>query len=177
MKLDKIARRARILAMATLALMIVIPLAAVVVLATGGVDADTLRATYGITLMPDDPGAGPTLVWLGVEVLRLALLLWVLWCLRGWLVACARGQVFSGHTARHVQRIGAGLMALAIAHVVGNTVIIAALTWNNPVGQRSLAIGFGSTEVLLLLAAGLMTLFGWIQSEAARLSAENEGFV
>ena len=172
-----IARRARHLAIFTTALMGVVPLAVLVLLITGGLDAETLRMSYGIKVMPDDPGVGPVFVWLGTEALRLGLFLWVLWCVRGWLIACGRGQVFAGQTARHVQRIGTGLLALAVANVVGNTVIIAALTWNNPVGQRSLAIGFGSTELLLLLAAGLMTLFGWIQSEAARLSAENEGFV
>ena len=177
MKMEQIARRARILSTITVALMIMIPLAAIAVLATGRVDAEALRTTYGITVMPDDPGTGPILVWFGVEAVRMALVLWVLWSVRGWLVACARGRVFAGQTARHVQRIGSGLMALAVAHVLGNTIIIAALTWNNPAGQRSLAIGFGSTEILLLLAAGLMTLFGWIQAEAARLSAENEGFV
>ena len=127
--------------------------------------------------MPDDPGTGPLLIWAGVEAARMGLLLWVLWCVRAWLLACQSGQIFAGSTAVHVQRIGTGLLLLAVAHVVGDTAIIAALTWNNPVGQRSLSIGFGSTEILLFLAAGLMTLFGWIQSEAARLSAENEGFV
>ncbi|MEX0370528.1 MAG: hypothetical protein AB3N09_07840, partial [Tateyamaria sp.] len=162
---------------ATTALMIAIPLILLTVLATGGVDTETLRTSYNISQMPDDPGTGPTLIWLGVETMRLTIFLWVLWCVRSWLMACARGLVFAGETARYVQRIGTGLLVLAAAHVIGNTIIIAALKWNNPAGERSLAIGFGSTEVLLLLAAGLVTLFGWIQSEAARLSAENEGFV
>ncbi|WP_299685257.1 DUF2975 domain-containing protein [uncultured Tateyamaria sp.] len=177
MTTERIARRARVLAAVTTVLIGVVPLAVLIVLASAGADAEALRTAYGIKVMPDDPDVGPTMVWLGVEALRLGLFLWILWCVRGWLTACGRGQVFAGQTARHVQRIGTGLLMLAVAHVLGNTIIIAALTWNNPAGQRSLAIGFGSTEVLLLLAAGLMTLFGWIQSEAARLSAENEGFV
>lgn len=177
MEMTRIARRARLLAGVMVAMMIALPVAAVAVLATGGVDSETLRTTYGIRTMPDDIGTGPTFVWLWVETLRMALVLWVLWSVRRWLVACARGAIFAADTARHVQRIGSGLLVLAAAHVIGNTVIVAALTWHNPAGQRSLAVGFGSAEVLLILAAGLMTLFGWIQSEAARLSAENEGFV
>ena len=177
MTTDDIARRARRLAVFTTALIGIVPLGILILLATGSVDMETVRMRYGIKLMPDDPGFGPTLVWLGVEALRLGLFLWLLWCVRGWLVACGQGRVFTGQTARHVQQMGTGLILLAVAQVVGNTVIIAALTWNNPEGQRSLAIGFGSAELLLLLAAGLMSLFGWIQSEAARLSAENEGFV
>ncbi|WP_415922230.1 hypothetical protein [Tateyamaria sp. SN6-1] len=174
---DRISRRARILAVATTVLMILVPITALIALGTGSIDADTLRATYGVTTLPDDIGTGPTFVWITVEAVRMALFLWLLWLVRSWLRACASGQVFAGHTARQVQRIGAGLLALAAAHIVGNTIIIAALTWNNPPGERSLAIGFGSADCLMLLAAGLMTLFGWIHAEAARLSAENEGFV
>ncbi|MEL6450247.1 MAG: hypothetical protein AAFQ19_03230 [Pseudomonadota bacterium] len=177
MELTRIARRARLLAGATLALMIAIPCAALGVLATGGADAAALRTAYGIARMPDDPGAGPIMIWLGVEALRMGLVLWVLWCVRGWLMACARGHVFARPTARQIQRIGTGLLTLALAQIVGNTAIIAALTWNNPPGQRVLSITFGSAEVFLILAAGLLSLFGWIQAEAARLSAENEGFV
>jgi len=177
MKMERIARRARLLAGLTTTLMIAVPLIVLAVLAIGGIDAQALRQTYNISVMPDDPGTGPIFVWLAVEAVRLALFLWVLWCVRGWMIACARAQVFAGATARHVQRIGTGLILLAVAHVVGNTIIVAALTWNNPAGERTLAVGFGSTEVLLMLAAGLVTLFGWIQAEAARISAENEGFV
>ena len=177
MSLERIARRASLLARLITVLIIALPLAALITLGTGTAATETLSQVYGIKVMPDDPGAGPTLVWIAVEAARLGLFMWVLWGVRGWLVACARGAVFAGQTAQHIQRIGRRMVVLAIAHVVGNTIIIAALTWNNPPGQRALAIGFGSTEGLLLLAAGLMTLFGWIQSEAARLAEENEGFV
>jgi len=176
-KMEQITRRTRRLATLTTAFMVLVPLASLFGLAVDGVDMDALRTAYGITLMPDVLSVGPTLVWAGVEAGRMLLFLWVLWCVRGWFLACAGGAIFAGQTARHVQRIGTALVVMAVAHVLGNTVIVAALTWDNPAGQRSLAVGFGSTECLLLLAAGLMTVFGWIQSEAARLNAENEEFV
>lgn len=177
MKSDRIAQRAGLLAHLATALLVVLPLGAAWALATGGVTADTLRANYSIQIMQDDPGAVPLLIWFTVEAAKLALLMWIIWCVRTWLRACARGQVFTGQTARYVQRIGSGLLVLATAHIVGHTVIVAALTWANPPGQRAFSISFGSTELFLLLTAGLMTLFGWIQAEAARLAAENERFV
>ncbi|MEM9870457.1 MAG: hypothetical protein AAF822_04315 [Pseudomonadota bacterium] len=177
MSIERIARRARLIARLITGLIVAIPLTALIALGSGAADTEALQTIYGLSLVPDDPGTGPKLVWIGVETLRLALLMWVLWGVRGWLVACGRGDVFGGQTAQHIQRIGRRMVLLAVAHRAGNTVIIAALTWNNPPGTRSLAIGFGSTECLLLLAAGLMTLFGWIQSEAARLAEENKGFV
>ncbi|MEX0369549.1 MAG: hypothetical protein AB3N09_02900, partial [Tateyamaria sp.] len=61
MTTERIVRRARLLAGATTALMIAIPLILLTVLATGGVDTETLRTSYNISQMPDDPGTGPTL--------------------------------------------------------------------------------------------------------------------
>ncbi|MEM6371360.1 MAG: hypothetical protein AAF727_01070 [Pseudomonadota bacterium] len=177
MTADRIAQRAKRLALFATALLIVIPLGALFLFATGGVTPDSLQDAYGIAQMPDVLAPGPTLVWSAVEATRLALLFWVIWTVRVWLRACASGAVFAGSTAQHVQRIGTALLALAAAQIIGHTIAVAALTWGNPPGARSLAIAFGSTEMILVLAAGLVTLFGWIQSEAARMSAENESFV
>jgi hypothetical protein len=173
----RISRRARLLSHLATALLVALPMGAVTVLAMGAVTPDALRMAYGVSVMPDTLATGPTLTLIGVEALKMAVFLWVIWCVRAWLIACADGRVFEAHSARHIQRIGTGLLVLAVAHIIGHTVIVGALTWGNPVGQRALAIRFGSTELFLLLTAGLMTLFGWIQAEAARLAAENEGFV
>lgn len=177
MATDLIAKRAALFSHLATALLLILPCAAVWVLATQGISPEALRQALGISVMPDDPGAGPILIWALVEATRLALLMWVIWSVRAWLRACASGRVFADRTARDVQRIGAGLLALTAAHILGHTISVAALTWGNPVGERVLSVRLGSTELFLLLAAGLMTLFGWIQAEAARLAAENERFV
>ncbi|WP_299294715.1 hypothetical protein [uncultured Tateyamaria sp.] len=177
MSMDRLSRRARYLAWVTTAVMVLLPLGTVVFVASGGVDSAMLRAHYGVAVMPEALQPGPTLVWLGVEAARMALLLWIMWCVRRWLVLCSGDQALSPRAAQFVVRAGTGLMVLALAHVAGNTVIVGALTWDNPAGQRALSIGFGSTEILLVLAGCLVTLFGWIQFEAARLRAENEAFV
>lgn len=177
MNTDRISKRARLLSALATALLLVIPAGAALIMATGGFDVESLRAAYGVQVTPDVLATGPTLIWFAVEVVKLAVLLWVIWCARAWLLACAGGRVFSGQTARRIQQIGIGLIGLAVAHVVGHTIAVLALTWGNPAGERALTISFGSTELFLLLAAGLVTLFGWIQAEAAQLDAENKGFV
>lgn len=177
MNTDRISARARFLSNLATGLLFGIPVAAVTILATGGITADSLQAAYNVQKVPETLGTGPTIIWLAVEAAKMAVFLWVIWCVRAWLIACAQGHVFSGQTARRIQQIGVGLSVLAVAHVLGHTIAVLALTWGNPPGERALAISFGSTELFLLLAAGLMTLFGWIQADAARLAAENEGFV
>lgn len=172
-----ISRRALLLSHIVTGAMVLLPVGAIVAFATKGVTPEALQVSYGITIMPAQIAPVPTLVWFAVEAVKMGVLIWVLWCLRTWLMACAQGQVFAARSSRHIQRIGFGLVLLGGAHVLGHTIAVLALTWGNPVGQRSLAIALGSTELVLFFAAGLVTLFGWIQAEAARLASENEGFV
>lgn len=177
MNANRISHRARLLSYVATILLAVLPVGVIIILATGGATVDALRTAYGIQVMPETLATVPIMIWALVEMIKLALLMWVIWCVRAWLIACARGHVFDAHSARHIQFIGTGLLAVGVAHIVGHTIIVGALTWDNPTGQRALAIRFGSTELFLLLTAGLMSLFGWIQAEAARLVAENESFV
>lgn len=177
MQQDRFSSKARMLAHLATAFMIAAPIGAVMLLASGAVDNGALQRAYQIQTMPADPGVIPLLIWFAVEALRFGLFLWVIFSMRGWLMACAKGAVFAGRTARRVRDMGTGLMLLALAHLVGHTVIVLALTWNNPTGARSLSVSIGSMELLLLLAAGLVSLFGWVQGEAARLSQENQSFV
>ncbi|MFL4469241.1 hypothetical protein ACERZ8_04905 [Tateyamaria armeniaca] len=177
MMTDKISHRARWLSYLAMTCFLVLPLGALALLATGGVNEDALRAHYAGLSLPEQLGTTPVLIWAGVEATKMALLLWVIWCLRTWLVACAQGEVFAATTARLIRRMGIGLLTLAGVSVIDHTIVVAALTWGNPAGQRSLAVGFGSSELFLFLTAGLVALFGWIQAEAARISAENEAFV
>lgn len=170
-------RRARQFEWVTLGVMALLLLVTPIALADGALSLDRLRADYDTPFFPDAPSIWAIALWRGVEITSFALLLWVLWCLRLWLAACADGDTFHSDTARRVLRIGQGLLLLAVFEVLSHTAIILALTWNNPPGQRSLAITLDGTELFLLLSAGLLTLFGYIQSEAARLTAENREFV
>ncbi|GGX58177.1 hypothetical protein GCM10007385_28470 [Tateyamaria omphalii] len=172
-----ITRRARQFEWATIGLLGLLVIAAVVAIADGGLSVTDLREEYDTKHFPETPSAWAITLWRTIEIASYALLLWVLWCVRGWLSACANGDTFHSDTARRVIRIGQGLLALAIVEIISHTVIILALTWDNPTGERTLSITIDGTGMFLVLAACLLTLFGYIQSEAARLMAENEAFV
>ncbi|WP_299207896.1 hypothetical protein [uncultured Tateyamaria sp.] len=172
-----IARRARQFEWATIGLFTLLVVAAVIAIVDGGLSVADLREEFDTKNFPETPSAWAVILWRTIEIASYALLLWVLWCVRGWLAACANGDTFQIDTARRVLRIGQGLLALAIVEIVSNTVIILALTWNNPAGQRTLSIAIDGGGLFLLLAAALLTMFGYIQSEAARLMAENREFI
>lgn len=172
-----ITRRARQFEWATICLFGLLLVVAVIAIAEGGLSVAELREDLDIENFPETPAAWAIAFWRTVELASFGLLLWVLWCVRGWLAACADGDTFEIETARRVLRIGQGLLALAIVDFLSHTFIVLALTWNNPDGQTSLSIEFDGASLFLLLAAALLTLFGYIQSEAARLMAENKAFV
>lgn len=174
---DLFARRARYFEWATIGLITLLCVAAVIAIADGGLAVADLREDYATRHFPETPNPWAVGLWRVVEVASFGLLLWVLWCIRGWLAACADGDTFKGDTARRVLRIGQGLLVLAVVNVFSHTLIILALTWTNPPGQRTLSVAIDGTGLFLLLAAGVLTLFGYIQSEAARLKAENREFV
>ncbi|WP_147110096.1 hypothetical protein [Tateyamaria sp. syn59] len=172
-----ITKRARQFEWATIGLLILLVVAASIAIADGGLSVADLRDEYDIANFPETPTVWAVTLWRVIEIASYMLLLWVLWCVRGWLAACADGDTFQIDTARRIMRIGQGLLALAVVEVASYTIVILAVTWNNAAGERTLSIGIDGTSLFLLLAAALLTLFGYIQTEAARLMTENREFV
>jgi hypothetical protein len=86
-----------------------------------------------------------------------------------------RGDVLSDTNADTILTMGRALSLVAAFTVLVPTLQTLILSWNAP--QRTLSIGLDSGTLGFLLAAGLLTVIGWAMREAARLKAENEGFV
>ncbi|MGL4238092.1 DUF2975 domain-containing protein [Tabrizicola sp.] len=85
------------------------------------------------------------------------------------------GEVLSDTNAETILQIGRALILVAVFTVVTPTLVTLILSWNAP--QRTLSIGVDSGTLGFLMAAGLLTVIGWAMREAARVKAENEGFV
>lgn len=85
------------------------------------------------------------------------------------------GVVLSAENALTILHIGRALVLVAIFTVLVPTLQTLILSWNAQ--QKTLAIGIDSGTLGFLMAAGLLTVIGWAMGEAARVKAENEGFV
>ena len=72
---------------------------------------------------------------------------------------------------RHLYDLSKGL-GESLCHVAVQGLIV---TWN--AAQRQLAIGVDGGTLGFLMVSGLLTVIGWAMREAARVKAENEGFV
>jgi hypothetical protein len=86
-----------------------------------------------------------------------------------------RGEILSDGSADDILRIGRAMLLVAIATVLVPTLQLLALSWNG--SSRVLSIGIDGGTLGFLLSAGLLTVIGWVMREAARVKAENEGFV
>lgn len=88
-----------------------------------------------------------------------------------------RGEILSDACADDILRIGRAMVFLAAATVLVPTLQVLVLSWQSPPGQRVLQVGLDSGTLGFLLSGGLMFVIGWVMREAARVKAENEGFV
>ncbi len=100
--------------------------------------------------------------------------LWQMWSLFG---CFAQGELLASRPARHLRRLGLGLCALAAAQPLGQTLVILALTWGNPKGERQLWLGLSSDHYLSLLFGLLLLALAQVLHEAARVADENAEFV
>ncbi len=112
-----------------------------------------------------------------IAAIGLALLIRMLWILRSILKDCVRGAVLVPETTENVQRLGRAILALAIFQSFDNTLISLAESIGKASGDRSLVVSFGSSDLLMLLCAGLVYLIGWIFAEAVSIDRENREFV
>lgn len=89
---------------------------------------------------------------------------------------CA-GETLTPRCARHIRRIGGGILVMAALGAVVRPVQILLASLGNPPGDRVLAIGFGSMDLAAVLAGGLLLTIGWAMADAVRAAQENAEIV
>ena len=89
----------------------------------------------------------------------------------------ARGEVFSAATARLFAHFAYGLLAFCLVTVLGRALMSVALSWDNPPGQRTLIVGLGSDDFVLLLFGVVLVAIAQVMWCAAQLAEYNGGFV
>lgn len=85
------------------------------------------------------------------------------------------GEVLSQANADTIVAIGRALLLVALFTVLVPSLQTLILSWQGP--EPRLSIALDQATLGFVLAAGLLTVIGWAMREAARVKAENEGFV
>ncbi|MEM6276386.1 MAG: hypothetical protein AAF714_05510 [Pseudomonadota bacterium] len=114
---------------------------------------------------------------LALDAIEIAVTLAILWQVRCIFRAFAHSAEPTADVARRLSKAGMLLvlqMILAVLVRAGESVL---LTLANAPGMRQLSISLGSTDLALLIAAGLLICTGRALAHGAAAMAENRGFI
>jgi hypothetical protein len=89
----------------------------------------------------------------------------------------ARGERIALGVIRHLAAIASLVLYAALAKIPADALVSVLLTFNNPVGQRSLRVAFSSAELVGIVAAGLLWTLAWTLRDALALRRENDAFI
>jgi hypothetical protein len=89
----------------------------------------------------------------------------------------ADGERIVVGVVRHLAGIASLILYAALAKIPADALTSILLTVNNPVGDRSLRLGFSSAELVGIVAAGLLWALAWTLREAVALRRENDAFI
>ncbi|MCR4268136.1 DUF2975 domain-containing protein [Nitratireductor sp. ZSWI3] len=117
---------------------------------------------------------GITAILAGIQFGLLFAALYCVWRMFG---AFAGEEPLSLEPAIWMRRASIAFVLVAAGAIVGRTLIILALTMGNPPGQKTLAIGIGSNDLLMLLIALIMYMMGRVMVVAAAVRNDQRGFV
>ena len=94
-------------------------------------------------------------------------------CFRGFV----RGESFSLGTVRHLRGLAVGMLVSAVAGLLSPALISVLLTLDAPAGQHALGVRVGSSEVLMLLFAGIVWQIAHVMTQAVALAEEHAQIV
>jgi hypothetical protein len=153
----------------------VLPLIVIVALLRGYFDPDILLAQY--PELPTDTTVTPFQGALvaAISVVSLFPMIAAFLAMARLFNRYRRGEILSDGSADDILRVGRAMIFVAAATVMVPTLQVLVLSWN--AAQKTLRIGLDGGTLGFLLSAGLLTVIGWAMREAARVKAENEGFV
>lgn len=168
---------ARILHVITVMCLVLLPLLLAYLAVTTPISPETLSTRFPHLNISET--LQPALLWTSVAlmILPFAVLWFTLNQLRLLTRRTAKGLILTEQSAVHVTRIGCGLLVLAMLSVVLWPLQSILLTWNNPIGMRSVSLGLTRADIGFVLGGALLTLLGHAMRDAARAVDENRAFV
>lgn len=175
--LQRIQRLSRVMVLACMALITLLPMALIYYWATASAPE---LAVHG-NLQPSALQL-PLQLWqrvtaAAVTAVPLALLLMGIWQAKQCFALFVRGQVFTELATDYLRRFAGWVAAAALAAIVAGAVTSVLLTLQNPPGTRQLAVGLSSNHLFTLFFAALVWLMADVIGQGQALAEENERFV
>ncbi|MEM8554974.1 MAG: hypothetical protein AAGF71_09155 [Pseudomonadota bacterium] len=161
----------------TVLTMLLVPLAIVLWLITQPLSGHMLQAVFPRIAVPAQLELWQIWGAYALSVGPLGVFLIMLWRLQVLLRVYAAGEALSDRAVGLIRGLGNCLIALVLVGVITRAGQSVVLSWTNPPGERALAIGLGSQDIILLLMGGLLVLIGSALADGVRAVEENRGFI
>ena len=183
MTTDLLANRSRILATATLVLVVSMLLANIAYwifpdalgIFMGGFNLTAMisQLNANISLMPWWQAAG------GIVLSSIPLLILAkgLLALRSLFLAYSKGEYFSSESADLLGKVGKSVLLWVLASLVLTPVMSVWITFTRPAGERLLSINFEPSHIVALFLSASLMIIARSLSNACSLARENEQFV
>lgn len=107
-----------------------------------------------------------------VMMASLSVLMITFWSLARIFQFYTEGRIFSLNTIHCYRRLGWLFILAAPVRVFTQAALSVVMTWNNPVGQKSLMVSIGSGEIFSILTGGVILVITYVMREARRLEEE-----
>ena len=183
MTTDLLANRSRVLATATLVLVVSMLLANIAYwifpdalgIFMGGFNLTAMisQLNANISLMPWWQAAG------GIVLSSIPLLILAkgLLALRSLFLAYSKGEYFSSESADLLGKVGKSVLLWVLASLVLTPVMSVWITFTRPAGERLLSINFEPSHIVALFLSASLMIIARSLSNACSLARENEQFV
>lgn len=104
-----------------------------------------------------------------ITLLPISVVIYGLFTLKELFALYEHGIIFSNENVRCFRRLGYTLVVWFFAKLLFIPLISVVLTYNNPSGERMIAVGIGSYDLTTLITGAIVVTISWVMSEASKL--------
>ena len=134
-----------------------------------------IQLGFDITNFTQQPLTLSTRLWaFSASMLPCGILIYAFHILAKLFRSYERADVFTLDTTKYFQQLGRIFFFWAIGNVIYSGLISVALSFNNPPGERILAISFVGLDVMAIFCGFIVLTIAWVMKEAQRLADEHQ---
>ena len=134
-----------------------------------------IQLGYDITDFTQQPLTVSTRLWaFTASMLPCGILIYAFHVLAKLFGCYERADVFTLDTAKYFQKLGRIFFFWAFSNFVYSGLISVALSFNNPPGERILALSFVGLDVMAIFCGFIVLTIAWVMKEAQLLADEHQ---
>ncbi|WP_282605873.1 DUF2975 domain-containing protein [Pelagibius sp. Alg239-R121] len=122
-------------------------------------------------------GPGTLLLGFAINLLPVIVLIYGLIQLRRLFTSYSQGIIFSSEQAGRLRKFALASILSVCVQILSNSLLSVVLTFNNPPGNRQLAVSLSSDQLGTIFLGAVFLVIAWIMGEASRIAEDNAQIV